>query len=110
VVVALSWCIVAWRRLPRARGSGCQSFNSPWCFTLTKHGSSFSARSLIHTAHAVYVCVPFAILGSHLGSVFQSSLLICLSIWTLRTFTFSVNIERYLLFPILLVSLLFSFT
>jgi hypothetical protein len=31
-------------------------------------------------------------------------------IGTLRPFTFSVNIERCLLFPVILVSLLFSFT
>jgi hypothetical protein len=38
------------------------SFNSPWCFLSTKHGSSVSARSLIHRVHAVYICVPVTIL------------------------------------------------
>jgi hypothetical protein len=57
-----SQCIVAWRRVPQAKGSGCQSFNSPWCFTSTKCGSSVSARSLIHRAHAVFNCAPVTIL------------------------------------------------
>jgi hypothetical protein len=50
-------CIMAWRRFPQARGSECQSFNSPWCFTSAKCGSSISARSLIHAPHAVCICV-----------------------------------------------------
>jgi hypothetical protein len=57
-------CIVAWRRLPQARGPGYQSFSSPLCFTSAKHVSSISARSLIHRAHTVYICVPFTIFGS----------------------------------------------
>jgi hypothetical protein len=36
--------------------------------------------------------------------------ILCLLIGALRPFTFSVNIERCLLFPVILVSLLFSFT
>jgi hypothetical protein len=62
-----SQCIVAWRSLPWARGSACQSFNSPCSFTSTKHGSSISARSLIHRAHAVCICVPAAILNFSKG-------------------------------------------
>jgi hypothetical protein len=54
-------CIMAWRRLPWARGSGCWSFSSSWCFTLAKCVSSISATSLIHRVHAVCVCVPVAI-------------------------------------------------
>jgi hypothetical protein len=57
-----SQCVMAWRRLPQARGSECQSFNSPWCFTSTKYGSSVSPRSLIHGAHSVCVCDPVTIL------------------------------------------------
>jgi hypothetical protein len=55
-------CIVVWRSLLQARGSGCQSFSSPLCFTSAKGVSSISARSLIHGAHAVCICVPVAIL------------------------------------------------
>jgi hypothetical protein len=51
-------CIVAWRSLPQARGSGCQSFSSPWCFASAKNVSSISARSLINGGHAACVCVP----------------------------------------------------
>jgi hypothetical protein len=45
-----------------ARVSGCQWFNSPWCFTSTKHGSNISAMSLIHGAYTVCICVPVTIL------------------------------------------------
>jgi hypothetical protein len=62
VACLFSLCIVAWRRLSWARGSECQSSNSPLCFTFTKCGSSISARSLIHRDHALCVCVPVAIL------------------------------------------------
>jgi hypothetical protein len=55
-------CIVMCRRLLWARGSGCQSFSSLWCFPPAKSVSSFSARSLIPGAHAVCVCVPVVIL------------------------------------------------
>jgi hypothetical protein len=55
-------CIVAWRSLPQHSHSGYQSFSSPLCFTLSKHVSSISARSLIPRAHAVCICVPVAIL------------------------------------------------
>jgi hypothetical protein len=64
VVCLFFQCIVVWRKLPRARGSGCQSFRSPFSFTSAKSVSSISARSLIHGAHAVCVCVPVAILDS----------------------------------------------
>jgi hypothetical protein len=53
VALLFSQCNVAWRSLPQARGSGCQSFDSPWCFISTNYGSGFSARFLIHGAHAV---------------------------------------------------------
>jgi hypothetical protein len=63
VVHLFSQCIMAWRSLPWARSSGCQSFNSPWCFTSAKHGSSVSARSQIHGVYTVCICVPVAILN-----------------------------------------------
>jgi hypothetical protein len=47
-------CTVAWRRLPQARGSGCQNFDSPWCFTSAEYGSSVLGRSLIHRAQKYY--------------------------------------------------------
>jgi hypothetical protein len=51
-VLLFSQCKVAWRSFPQARGSGCWSFDSPWCF-ISKCGSSVSARFFIHRAHAV---------------------------------------------------------
>jgi hypothetical protein len=33
----VSQYVMEWRSLPWARGSGCQSFKSPWGFTSTKH-------------------------------------------------------------------------
>jgi hypothetical protein len=75
VACLFSQFIVAWSNLPWARGSGCQSFNSLWCFTSAKHGSSISARSLIHRAHAVCVCVPIVILDPPVSdSVLQHNL------------------------------------
>jgi hypothetical protein len=64
VVAALmfSQCNVARRSFPWARGSGCRSFDSPWCFISVKCGSSISARFLIHGAHAVCFCALVAIL------------------------------------------------
>jgi hypothetical protein len=40
-----SQCNVAW-------GSGCQSIDSPWCFSSAKCGLRISARFLTHGAHA----------------------------------------------------------
>jgi hypothetical protein len=57
-----SQCNVAWRSFVRARGSGCQSFDSSWCFISTKCGSNGSARFLICRAHAVCFCALVAIL------------------------------------------------
>jgi hypothetical protein len=57
-----SWCNVVWRSFLQARGTGCQSFYSPWCFISIKCGSSISARFLIHGAHAVCFCILFATL------------------------------------------------
>jgi hypothetical protein len=57
-----SQCNVAWRNFLWARGSGCQSFDSPWCFISAKCGSSISARFLIHRAPAVCYCTLAAIL------------------------------------------------
>jgi hypothetical protein len=55
---------VTWhcRRILWARGSGCQGFDSPWCFISAKCGSSISARFLIHGAHAVCFCTLVSIL------------------------------------------------
>jgi phosphatidylserine synthase len=50
-------CILLWRKLPPAKGSGCQSFSSLLCFTSAKCVSIISVRSLIHRTHAVCVCV-----------------------------------------------------
>jgi hypothetical protein len=49
----LSQCVVAWRSLPQARGSGFPTFSSPLCFISAKCVFCISARSLIHGAHAV---------------------------------------------------------
>jgi hypothetical protein len=56
-------CNMAWS-LPvlQSMGSGCWSFDSPWCFISTKHSSSISARFFIHGAHTVCFCTPVAIL------------------------------------------------
>jgi hypothetical protein len=56
-----SQCNMVWRSFLRARGSGCQSFDSPWCFISAKCGSTISARFLIHRAHAVCFCPLVAI-------------------------------------------------
>jgi hypothetical protein len=63
--VATHWffqCIVVWRSLPWVRGSECQSFSSPCCSSSAKCVSRISARSLIHRAHTVFICVTIAIL------------------------------------------------
>jgi hypothetical protein len=49
-----SQCNVVWRSFLRDRGSGSQSFDSPWCFISAKFGSSISARFLIHRASVPY--------------------------------------------------------
>jgi hypothetical protein len=45
-----SQCNLVWRSFPQAVGSGCQSFNSSWCFISAKCGSSISAIFLIYGA------------------------------------------------------------
>jgi hypothetical protein len=57
-----SQCIMAWRRLPRARGSGWWSFSFSLCFTSPMYVSSVSARSLIHRVHVVCICISVTIL------------------------------------------------
>jgi hypothetical protein len=47
-----SECNVAWRSFLWARGSGCWSFDSPWCFISAKCGSSITARFESHRAHS----------------------------------------------------------
>jgi hypothetical protein len=84
-------CIMAWRSLPWARGSGCQSFSSPLCFTSAKHVSSISARSLIHGAHAVCVYVPVTILDSPINFFFFNKMyLLC---WRNSIFKIQVAID-----------------
>jgi hypothetical protein len=61
-VLLFSQCDMAWRIFPWARGSGCWSFDSPWCFISTKYSSSVSARFWSHGAHAVCFCALIAIL------------------------------------------------
>jgi hypothetical protein len=60
-----SQCNVAWRSFPQARGSGCRSFDSPWCFISTKCGSRVSARFLNHGGHTVCFCAFVPILDPH---------------------------------------------
>jgi hypothetical protein len=66
-----SQCNVAWRSFLCARGSGCLSFDSPWCFISAKCGSSASAWFLIHGAHAVCFCALIAILDPPLSNFNQ---------------------------------------
>jgi hypothetical protein len=42
---------VAWRSFVRAKSSGCQSFDSPWCSISAKYGFSVSAIFLIYGTH-----------------------------------------------------------
>jgi hypothetical protein len=51
VSLLFSQCNVSWRSFPQARGLGCQSFDSSWCFFSVKCGSCISARFLIYGAH-----------------------------------------------------------
>jgi hypothetical protein len=44
------------------RSSGCQSFDSPWCFISAKCSSSVSARFWSHGAHTVCFCALVTIL------------------------------------------------
>jgi hypothetical protein len=47
---------VEWRSFLQVSGSGCWSFDSPWCFISAKCSSSITARFLIHGAHTVCFC------------------------------------------------------
>jgi hypothetical protein len=78
-----SQCNMVWRSLPRARGSGCWSFDSPWCLTPAKHGSDVSASSLIHGTHAVCLWAPVTILDS---PEIVYLLFWCLIFWVLYIF------------------------
>jgi hypothetical protein len=60
-----SQCNVVWRSFLWARGPGCRSFDSPWCFIFSKCVSSISARFLIHGAHAVCFCSLVSILSHY---------------------------------------------
>jgi hypothetical protein len=66
-----SQCNVAWRSFPQDRGSGCQSFDSYWCFISTKCDSSISARFWSHRAHAVCFHTQVAILDQKLKFLFR---------------------------------------
>jgi hypothetical protein len=55
-------CNVAWRSFVWARGSGCWSFESSWCFISAQGVSSLSARFLIYRAHSVCFCTLVTIL------------------------------------------------
>jgi hypothetical protein len=54
LALLFSQCNVVRRNFVWAGGSGCWSFNSPWCFISALGGCSISARFLIYGAHAVY--------------------------------------------------------
>jgi hypothetical protein len=64
-----SQCNIVWRSFPRARGSECQKFDSPWCFISAKCGSSVSARFWSHGAHAVCFCTLVTILDLLLNGI-----------------------------------------
>jgi hypothetical protein len=49
-----SQCNVMWRSFLWGRGSGCRSFDSPWCVISFKCGFSISAWFLIHRAQVVF--------------------------------------------------------
>jgi hypothetical protein len=57
-----SQCNVLWRSFVQDGGSGCQSFDSSWCFFSAKCGSSVSVKCLICGAHAVRFCTLVTIL------------------------------------------------
>jgi hypothetical protein len=61
-VFLFSLCNVVWRSFVWARGSGCWSFDSFWCFISAKCGSSISARFFTYRAHAVCFCTLVTIL------------------------------------------------
>jgi hypothetical protein len=68
--ILFSQCNVTWRSFPLARGSGCQSFDSPWCFISAKCGPSVTARFLILRAHTLCFCTLVAILDPSYGRYF----------------------------------------
>jgi hypothetical protein len=61
-VTLFSQCNMVWRSFVQAEGSGCQSFDSFWCFFSAKCGSSISAKFLISGAHTFCFCPLVAIL------------------------------------------------
>jgi hypothetical protein len=63
-------------------------------------------------SHCLFISMRWVSYKQHMvGSCFLTQFFIpCHLIGALRPFTFSVNIERCLLFPVILVPLLFSFT
>jgi hypothetical protein len=58
----ISQCNVTWRSFVWARGSGCQSFDSSWCFFSDKCGFSISAIFLIYRAHDLCFCTLLTIM------------------------------------------------
>jgi hypothetical protein len=81
----VSQCNVAWRNFVRARGSGCQSFDSSWYFISSKCGSSVSARFLIYGAHSVCFCALLGILDPPLsGGFYRSEYRWTVGLWIIK--------------------------
>jgi hypothetical protein len=70
VALLFSQCNVVWRSFPQARGSGCQSFDSPCCFISAKCGSSISERFWSLRVHTVCFCALVAILDTPRSRLF----------------------------------------
>jgi hypothetical protein len=68
---------VAWRSFLWARGSGCRSFDSPWCCISSKCGSSISERFLIRGAHTVCFCLLVTVLDLTIVSLCLSQYFNC---------------------------------
>jgi hypothetical protein len=88
---------VVWRSIPWAKSSGCQGFDSPWCFTSAKCGFSISARFWSHRAHAFWFCTLVAILEHHqvfLKSVIQPSSPQRTALFALKLIIFGLVISK----------------
>jgi hypothetical protein len=57
-----SQCNVAWRSFLQARASGCQSFDSSWCFISTQCGSVISTSFWSYGSHDAWFCTLVTIL------------------------------------------------
>jgi hypothetical protein len=87
-----SQCNMAWRNFLWAMGSGCWSFDSPWCFISTKCGSSISAKFLTHRVHTVCFCTLNAILDPWCSLCKGSSLMWPFSSWWTLTSSSTTSI------------------